>query len=73
MRRFANSLNSSIFRSVVIAWSDNVAMECAADCFAIFHDSGCGAYLDATVLKHFDAVNNLFFSNSHNNLRLKSS
>jgi hypothetical protein len=57
MRRFADSLHTGIFFRIAIAWSDNVTMECAADCFAIFHDSGGGAYLNATVLKHFDAVN----------------
>jgi hypothetical protein len=60
------------FCAVIIAWSDNVPMECAADLFAIFFDGSLGAYLDAAVLNNFNAVNNQFFSNSHNNLRLKS-
>jgi len=41
-------LNAGVLFAVVVAWSDNVAVERAADLLAIFHDGGLGAYLDDT-------------------------
>jgi hypothetical protein len=40
MRCSAYSLHASIFCAVVIAWGDNVTVECAADLFAVFEDGG---------------------------------
>jgi hypothetical protein len=69
----ADGLNTGILAAVVIAWSDNVAVECAADLFAIFKDGRVCANLHDTVFDHFDAVNDLNFFESHFDNPIKKS
>jgi hypothetical protein len=61
VRRGANCLHASIFCAVVIAWSDNVTVECAADLFAVFEDGSLSAYLHATIFDNFDVINYYIF------------
>ena len=45
-----------------------MAVKRAADLFAIFKDGGLGAYLYATILNYFDAVNYGYFLKHDNSL-----
>jgi hypothetical protein len=61
MRCSAYCLHASIFCAVVIAGGDNVAVECAADLFAVFEDGGLSAHLHCAALKDFDLIDHYVF------------
>jgi hypothetical protein len=56
-----DGLHLGILGAVVVAGSNNVAVELAADFNAIFLDGSLGANLHAAVFQDFNTVNNLNF------------
>jgi hypothetical protein len=61
VRCSTDGLHTSVFASVVVARGNDMAVKCAANLLAIFHDGGLSAYLHTSVFDHFNAVNNLNF------------
>jgi len=66
VRRLADGLHTGVFTGIAIAGDDNVAVELAADLFAVFHDGCLGAYLHSAVLKSFDQIDCDDFFEGHN-------
>jgi hypothetical protein len=62
MHRSANGLNFGVFGAVIGPWGDYMAVECAADLFAILNDAGASSHLDCAVFHSFNQINyDLFF------------
>jgi hypothetical protein len=71
MQGCADALDTGVLAAVVVAWGNNVAVELAADFYAIFFDGSLGANLHAAVFENFDTVNNDYFFESHFDLQSK--
>jgi hypothetical protein len=56
-----DGLHASVLATVVIARGNDMAVEVATYMLAVLHYGRLGAYLDAAVFDHFDAVNDLNF------------